>query len=112
MYVAFYGELKENKSHDYIKWWRDEENVKKFKESLTEGMKFLNIYFTINQTAKHDYEIWYEVDNWAVLDKARNNKKMTALNRGVYEKMGMPIKWSLMKVFRSATDVKNPLFDD
>lgn len=112
MYVAFYGEFKEEKGPEFINWWRDEANVKKFKENMTPGMKLVDVFFTINQTAKHDFEIWYEVDNWGVLDKDRENKKMQNFQKELYEKYGNFFQWALMKVLRTATDVKHPRLDN
>ena len=46
----------------FAEWWGKKENIDRVKNSLTEGMRFVGIYFVILQTDDHDVEIWYEMD--------------------------------------------------
>lgn len=106
MYIAWYGKIKEGKVSDYAKFWRNKENVEQLKNSLTDGMKLIGVYFTILDTTDYDVEVWYEIDNWEVLDRDRENSKMREFNKQIYEKYGNVLEWSRSKVFRSAVDVK------
>ena len=77
MYIVYYGKFKGfMESKKFIDWFLNEENMRNYKAAFTEGMKLVDIYFPILGTADHDVEMWMEVDNWAVLDKDRDNLKM------------------------------------
>jgi hypothetical protein len=108
---VWYGEIKEGKMEAWIKWWRNEENVRKYKEALTEGMTLKGIYIGINGTVPYDYEMWFEIDDWGVLDKDRENEKMAALFREFVAEHGMVDKWGRTRMFRTVHDVKSPMWD-
>ncbi len=108
---VWYGKLKEDKQTEWIKFWRNEENIRRLNEVMTEGMRFKGVYVVINGTASHDYEIWYELDNWAVLDKDRENPRSTELFKEFFEKFGYTDEWSQTKALRTVHDVKSALGD-
>lgn len=54
-------------------WFLKEENIQRLKNALPEGMRYINTYVVILNTAEHDYEVWFELDNWAILDVMRNH---------------------------------------
>ena len=89
----------------FAEWWGKKENIDRVKNSLTEGMRFVGIYFVILQTDDHDVEIWYEMDNWEVLDRDRFNKKFDEINSELYEKLGNYYVWRRVKVLRTPDDV-------
>lgn len=68
MYMVYTGRLKEFKAVPFRNWFIKEENIQKLKDALPEGVRYLNAYLVILGTAEHDYEVWYEIDNWAALD--------------------------------------------
>lgn len=108
---VWYGEIKEGKMEAWIKWWRNEENMRRYKEALTEGMTLKGIYLGINGTVSYDYEMWFEVDNWGVLDKDRENPKTAALFKEFFEEHGFVDKWARTRAFRTVHDVKSPILD-
>ncbi|MHA2097720.1 MAG: hypothetical protein ACW99A_03460 [Candidatus Kariarchaeaceae archaeon] len=108
---VYYGEIKEDKMEAWIKWWRNEENVRKFKETMTEGMTLKGIYVAISGTASYDYEMWVELDNWGVLDKDRENQRQAALFREFIQEHGIVDKWQRTRAFRTVHDVKSPIMD-
>ena len=78
---------------------------------MTEGMTLTGVYVVINSTAKHDYELWYEIDNWQVLDKDRENTQNSALFREFFEEHGDTDEWTRTKALRTVHDVRSALFD-
>lgn len=73
-----YGKFKMGRRFEFINWFRNEDNVRNFKESLPEGVEFRNIYF-VDRGADHDFEIVYEISGYAVLDKWNmHNEKLKA----------------------------------
>jgi len=94
-------------SQSFIAWFRNEENMAKYKAALTEGMKLVEIYFPILETADHDVETWFEIDNWAVMDKDRVNNKMKSLITELVQEIGIDIfEWSKSKALRTLHDVQ------
>ncbi|MHA2403394.1 MAG: hypothetical protein ACXADH_10425 [Candidatus Kariarchaeaceae archaeon] len=109
---VWYGKYKEDKAMDSINWWRNEENIKRYKELLTEGMKFIGMFITIEGTADHDWELWLELDNWGVLDKNRGNKELNQfMKESFFDKFGFANDWMKTKAFRTATDVRHAFLD-
>ncbi|MHA2053616.1 MAG: hypothetical protein ACXAB2_12610 [Candidatus Hodarchaeales archaeon] len=106
MYWVSYGEFKQLKNIDYLKWFQ--KNRTRIEESLVDGMKLIDFYVVINSTADHDFEMWFEIDNWAVLDRERDNPKAVKLNQEMFEEMGIPIKWMRTKALRTISDTKDP----
>ena len=106
MFFVQYGTLKEGKIIDFAKFWRNKENVDRLKSALTDGMKFLGVYFTILNFEDYDFEVWYEIDNWEVLDRDRENQKMKELNQELFKKYGYAFESVRTKVLRSVEDVK------
>ena len=104
MYIAWYGKIVPSKIGGFAEWWMNKENLGRVRNSMTEGMRFVGIYFVILQTDSHDVEMWYEMDNWEVLDRDRFNKKFDEINNELYEKLGNFYEWRRMKVMRSPED--------
>ncbi|MHA2224629.1 MAG: hypothetical protein ACXAC8_05465 [Candidatus Hodarchaeales archaeon] len=105
MYWVWYGKFKESKDIDHMKWFQ--KNRSRLEESLTNGMRLIDYYMVINSTADHDYEMWFEIDNWAVLDRDRDNQKMVELNQEMFKEMGMPFEWIRSKALRTISDTKD-----
>ncbi|MHA2101351.1 MAG: hypothetical protein ACW99A_22060 [Candidatus Kariarchaeaceae archaeon] len=73
-----YGKFKVGRGFDFYNWFRNEDNLRKFKESLPEGVEFKNIYF-VDRGADHHFEIVYKISGYAVLDKWNmHNEKFKA----------------------------------
>ncbi len=108
---VWYGKLKDEKFQPWLEWWRNEDNMKRVKETATEGMKFMGLYVTINSTVEHDYELWWELENWAVLDRERDNEESAELMKDLFKEHGWVWEWNRTKVFRTVHDVKSPIFD-
>ena len=79
MYAIAFGRFKELKAKLFVDWFTNENNLKKFKEALPDGVRFKGAFLVSFGHADHDYEIWYEVDNYAVLDNW-NIKKVVSLS--------------------------------
>ncbi len=62
------GSFKEGKAKVFQDWWTKEENIKKLKDSLPNGVKHIGTYVVVVSSADHDFEQWWELDNWASLD--------------------------------------------
>ena len=75
MYMVQTCRLKEFKAIPFRNWFLKEGNIQRLKNALPEGVRYLNAYIVILGTAEHDYEVWYELDNWAVLDAWKNHTK-------------------------------------
>lgn len=101
MYIAWYGKIKQNLLGEFFKFWSSNDNIEKFKATLTDGMKLAGIYFVILQTDNHDVEFWYEMDNWEVLDRDRLNSKHFEV---LPESLHAPYEWRRVKVMRSPND--------
>ncbi len=68
MLRVYYGKFKMGRGFDFVNWFRNPENMEKFKNSLPEGVKYKNIYF-VDRGADHHFEIVYEISGYAVLDQ-------------------------------------------
>ena len=73
MYMVKKGKFKEFKATAFRDWFLKEENIERLKKALPEGMRYVDTYVVILNSAEHDYEVWFELDNWAALDTMRNH---------------------------------------
>lgn len=105
MYWVWYGKFKELKDIEYMKWFQ--KNRSRIEEVLVDGMKLIDFYVVINGTAEHDFEVWYEIDNWEVLDRERDNPKEVELNQEMFKEMGIFFDWVRTKALRTISDTKD-----
>ena len=105
MYWVWYGKLKNLEDIEYMKWFQ--KNRSRIEEVLVDGMKLVDFYVVINSTAEHDFEVLYEIDNWEVLDRDRDNTKMVELNKEMFKEMGIPFDWIRTKALRTISDTKD-----
>ena len=105
MFIVSTAKFKEGKAKAWTDWWANDENVAKLQEALVPGEKFIGAYVVINNTADHDVEVWYEIDNWAVMDAARGNKKVQPLLNEFFKKNGFVLEDSKTKFLRTVKDV-------
>ncbi len=109
MYWVTYGKFRSYiDNQGFIAWFRNEGNMAKYKAALTDGMKLVEIYFPILNTAEHEVEIWFKIDNWAVLDKDRENEKIRAVLTEMIRELGVDMfEWIRTKALRTLHDVQS-----
>ena len=108
MYWVWYGKLKQLEDIEYMKWFQ--KNRSRFEENLTDGIRLIDFYLVINSTADHDFEFWYEIDNWAVLDNWRKqaedpNSKYAKFIQAMINETGVLIEQVRSKFLRPAGQV-------
>ncbi|MFW9771322.1 MAG: hypothetical protein ACFFEO_04030 [Candidatus Thorarchaeota archaeon] len=94
--MVYTGRFKEFKALAFRNWFIKEENIQKLKDTLPEGVRYLNAYYVILGPAEHQYEVWYELDNWAALDTWHAHKKWDEFwenEIGVFDKGEPKIKF-------------------
>lgn len=78
--------LKENKGGEYQRWLQSEEAKNLFAGIQKEtGMRYMQTYWPILGFGEYDCEDWYEVPNWASLDKIRDSESLTQFFSRMYE---------------------------
>ncbi len=73
MYMVKSGKFKELMATHFRNWFLKEENIQRFRDALPEGMRYIDTYVTIMNTGDYDYEVWFELDNWKVIDDLRDH---------------------------------------
>jgi len=72
-YVSSYH-LKENKATEYQKWLLSEEAKQLMGEIQQEtGMRYVDTYWSILGFGEYEVEDWWELPNWAALDRLRES---------------------------------------
>ena len=105
MFYVGYGRFKELKGKIWSDWLSNEENVKKFQNALPKGARFVGAYMIV-AGAEHDYEIWYEIDNWGVLDTWRDHEPWGKLVEELAKESGFLWKWGNVKFLRAVNNMK------
>lgn len=107
MYYISFGKLKPLKAKVFADWFNNEENVKNLKESLPDGAKFIGAFFVGLGHAKHDFEIVYEIDNYAVIDNWTNaNPKVKKFGEEFAKTIGIIAEWVNSKVLKAVGEVE------
>jgi hypothetical protein len=101
--MIWYGTFKDLKAPAWIKWMR--QNRSKIDDAQVSGSKYIETYLTINGTADHDFEMWFEIDNWEVLDRDRGNQKVVEINKEIFKEMGLTFDWTRTRFLRTVDDV-------
>ena len=104
------GRFKELKAKTWQDWFTNEENIKKFQDALPEGVKYLGAHLVVIRSADHDFEQWFEIDNWAVLDNWRKqaedpNSKYAKFIQAMINETGVLIEQVRSKFLRPAGQV-------
>jgi len=100
-----YGRFKKFKANLWQDWFNKEGNIQKLKEALPDGAKYLGAYLIVNGTADYDFEIWYELDNWNVLEMWRNHTKWYEFYEEKIKNIGVFDKWTRSRFLRTIHDV-------
>ena len=100
-----YGRFKEFKANLWQDWFNKEGNIQKLKEALPDGAKYLGAYMVVNGTADYDFEVWYELDNWAVIDVWRDHAKWHEFYEEKVKDIGVFDKWTRSRFLRTIHDV-------
>lgn len=78
--------LKENKGGEYQQWLQSDEAKNLFAGIEEEtGMRYIQTYWPILGFGEYDCEDWYELPNWASLDKIRDSKSLAQFFNRTYE---------------------------
>src|SRR5438132_5133244 len=101
--------VKPEKVAEYQRWLNSDEASNLFSQYESEtGFKYLNTYVPIlGIGGGHDAEDWFEVPNWAAVDKIRSSKAMEQFIQKTWDLMDQtkPLR---TRVMRTAKDVKVP----
>jgi hypothetical protein len=106
-YVSSYY-LKENKGGDLQRWLMSEEAKTLFGEVEKEtGMHYMGTFWPILGFGEFDCEDWWEVPDWAVLDKFRDSKAINHLFQKFFELDVLDnTRTGKTRVMRSTGDVR------
>jgi hypothetical protein len=78
--------LKENKAPDLQRWLLSDEGKKMMADVENEtGMHYMGSFWPILGFGEYDVEDWWELPNWATLDKIRNADSMVRLYQRFFE---------------------------
>jgi len=100
--------IKWDKMAEYQKWLLSNEAkdlMKRFEKET--GWKYINTYFPILGFGEDIIEDWFEVPNWAALDKSRTSKVWQEWSDKTWDFMDMTRAASSV-VYRRASDVMIP----
>jgi hypothetical protein len=108
LYITI-GRFKEYKAKPFQNWWTNEENLQKFQDSLPKGVKHIGTYIVVAATADHDFEQWFEIDNWTALDAWKNdvdnpNSKYHKIVEELNKELGVVSEWRRSKFLRLAKE--------
>jgi hypothetical protein len=106
MFCANRYYIKAEKMGEYQKWLLSDETKGLFKSFEKEtGFKYLETYFTVLGFGGDYVEDWYEVPNWAALDKVRLSKVMQEMSDETWDFMdaSRPVSSAM---YRTARDVQ------
>ena len=87
MFLVQCGQVQALKFKKWTEMWADKDLMKKYKEALPKGQKLIGVYAVVAGSANYDYEVWFEIDNYAVLDQ-RENPAMEAVMEEAFTKYG------------------------
>ena len=104
-YVSRYY-VKGDKLVEYQKWLLSDDAKSLFNKLEKEsGWKYLNTYFPILGFGDDAVEEWFEVANWAALDKTRTSKTMIEWSDKTWDFIDMT-RFISSSVYRTAADVQ------
>jgi hypothetical protein len=100
--------IKAEKMAGFQKWLLSDEAkglIKKFEKET--GWKYINTYFPILGFGEDAIEEWYEIPNWAALDKTRTSKTMQEMSDKTWDFMDYT-RFTSSTVYRTTSDVMIP----
>lgn len=107
MYYIGYGKFRPLKAKGFVDWFNNKDNVKKLQASIPDGARFVGAFLTTIGHADHDYEIWYEIDNYGVLDNWTNkNPKVKSFGEEIAREFGLIAKWAHTRILKPVSDVE------
>jgi len=101
--------MKWDKATEYQKWLvsdKAKDLIKRFEKET--GWKYLNTYFPILGFGEDIIEDWFEIPNWAALDKSRVSKVWNEWYDETWGFIDMTRSASSV-VYRTASDVMMPI---
>lgn len=103
-WVASYN-VKEGKGEQWIKWLSSDGAKELFKRIEAEtGFKHINDYSIAYGGTQFDWEVWYELPNYAALDKIRDSKSWDEQVKTVGEMVD--IVGAKLRLYRSASELR------
>ena len=109
MFLASKYYVKAEKMAEFQKWLlsSDAKNLIKRFEKET-GFKYVTTYFPILGFGDDAICDWYEIPNWATLDKIRTSKAMQEMSDKTWDFMDNT-RFASSVVYRSTSDVQIPV---
>ncbi len=108
MYYAISYHLKEGKPAEYQKWLLSEEAKQLFANMQEEtGLRYLETYWSILGFGEYACEDWWEVPNWAALDKMRESQAVEKLVAH-FQDFADGTRGHQTRMLRSTQDVRVP----
>ncbi|MFQ5871068.1 MAG: hypothetical protein ACE5IB_02760 [Candidatus Geothermarchaeales archaeon] len=106
MFWVFSYNLKEHKATDFQKWLSSDE-VKKLLTDIEEetGARYVDTYWSILGFGEFDCEDWWEVPEWAALDKWRESKAVGKLWSSLFELDLVEMRPFQPRMLRTTKDV-------
>ncbi len=99
-------DVKPDRHGDYQKWLNSNDARALFGQFEKEtGAKYLNTYFPILGFGEYSCEDWFEVPNWAAVDKFRESKAFDEFVKKTWDLIDQT-KAGKTRVMRTATDVR------
>ena len=107
MYYIAFGRFKELKMKVFADWFMNEENVRKLQEAIPDGARFKGAFLVDEGHADHEWEIWYEIDNYGVLDNWTydKNPKLKEFGEEIAKTLGVIYKWGRGKFLKPVSDI-------
>ena len=106
MYYIAYGKFRPLRAKGFVDWFNNKDNVKKLQDSLPDGARFVGAFLTTLGHADHDYEIWYEIENYGVIDNWNNkNPKVKAFAEEIAKNFGLIAEWANVRTLKPVSDV-------
>jgi len=101
--------IKAEKFAEYQKWLLSDDAkdlIKRMEKEM--GIKYINTYFPILGFGDDAIEDWYEIPNWATLDKTRTSKTNQEYSDKTWEFMDNT-RFASSVVYRTTSDVQTPV---
>ena len=109
MFLAAKYYIKAEKMAEYKKWLLSDDAKDLFKREEKEtGFKYIDTYFPILGFGDDAIEDWYEIPNWATLDKTRTSKTNQEYSDKTWEFMDNT-RFASSVVYRTTSDVQTPV---
>jgi hypothetical protein len=109
MFLAAKYYIKAEKMAEYRKWLLSDDAKDLFKREEKEtGFKYIDTYFPILGFGDDAIIDWYEIPNWATLDKIRASKTMQEYSDKTWD-FTDNTRFVSSVVYRTTSDVQTPV---